>query len=531
MGESRRTSRTPRTPRAPDGFRLPRAPSPPIPRAPSPSRSSQYDQNTITVTEYPSDSEGQGDVRSYDSKKKKASKSRDSKSRPSSSKHSSSRDSKKAPSTAYETESNSTIRPEREKKKYYDNRPSLPTVDEQTTGRQSTIPIRTSRPSDEPTRTSTKPKTKKSRSHTPTQHTSTSRPTEPLDTDLVLPEDSISCIGGRKTEAQIDREIRKIKEAQSKTRRHHRTPSSASRNESDHNSASYPKVRPHRSSRDNRKYDEPEQSYEDRKSGGTARTTKGKSSRRESVSNEDMRQVSSRGEGSQASSSPSDEEPEYHSDHQESVRGAIVKHRDRAESSDGGGSQSPDSYYGDGGGKYPSTRRSHHSSRKHTTSNEPRRSSAGKEFSEFGTEGRGSLWEEDIANGARPPREYSYEPDSYESRDKRERRRRKGHAREAIDAEKDRELNMPRAMPRAMPPTMPRAMPPTMPPTMYPTMPPTMPPGEHLDFNPRARTGHYRAYQSSSVRQGVSVESHQGHQSHHSSRHRSRHRYDDDDYD
>lgn len=70
MGESRRTSRTPRTPRAPEGFRLPRAPSPPIPRAPSPSRSSQYDQNTITVTEYPSDSEGQGDVRSYDSKKK-----------------------------------------------------------------------------------------------------------------------------------------------------------------------------------------------------------------------------------------------------------------------------------------------------------------------------------------------------------------------------------------------------------------------------------------------------------------------------
>ncbi|EMR85167.1 hypothetical protein BcDW1_6162 [Botrytis cinerea BcDW1] len=546
MGESRRTSRTPRTPRAPEGFRLPRAPSPPIPRAPSPSRSSQYDQNTITVTEYPSDSEGQGDVRSYDSKKKKASKSKDSKSRPSSSKHSSSRDSKKAPSTAYETESNSTIRPEREKKKYYDNGPSLPTVDEQTTGRQSTIPIRTSRPSDEPTRTSTKPKTKKSRSHTPTQHTSTSRPTEPLDTDLVLPEDSISCIGGRKTEAQIDREIRKIKEAQSKTRRHHRTPSSASRNESDQNSASYSKVRSHRPSRDSRIYDEPDQSYADRKSDRTARTTKGKSSRRESVSNEDMRQVSSRGEGSQASSSPSDEESKYHNDHQESVRGAIVKHRDRAESSDGGGSQSPDSYYGDGGGEYPSTRRSHHSSRKHTTSNEPRRSYAGKEFSEFDTDDRGNMWEQDMANGARPPREYSYESDSYQSRDEYERRHRKGRAREAIDAKKGRRLNMPPAMPPTMYPNMHPNMHPTMPPTMHPnmhpTMPPTMhpnmhatqyqtrPPGEHLDFNPRARTG-YGVYQSSSVRQGVRVESHQSHQSHHSSHHRSRHRYDDYDYD
>ncbi|KAM0134828.1 hypothetical protein ACHAP3_005384 [Botrytis cinerea] len=504
MGESRRTSRTPRTPRAPDGFRLPRAPSPPIPRAPSPSRSSQYDQNTITVTEYPSDSEGQGD---------KASKSRDSKSRPSSSKHSSSRDSKKAPSTAYETESNSTIRPEEEKKKYYDNRPSLPTVDEQTTGRQSTIPIRTSRPSDEPTRTSTKPTTKKSRSHTPTQHTSTSRSTKPLAPDFVLPEDSISCVGGRKTKAQIDREIREIKEAQSKMRRHHRTPSSASRNESDHNSASYPKVRPHRSSRDNRIYDEPDQSYADRKSDRTARTTKGKSSRRESVSNEDMRQVSSRGEGSQASSSPSDEESEYHNDHQESVRGAMVRHRDRAESPD---------------------------------SNEPRRSYADKEFSESDTEGRGSLWKRDIAKGARQPREYSYESDSYQSRDEYERRHRKGRAREAIDAEKDRILNRPRAMPRAMPPTMPPTMYPTMPPTMHPNMPPTMhptmhpnmhatqyqtrPPGERLDFDPRARTG-YGVYQSSSVRQGVRVESHQSHQSHHNSRHRSRHRYDDYDYD
>ncbi|CCD33556.1 hypothetical protein ACHAPC_001453 [Botrytis cinerea] len=423
MGESRRTSRTPRTPRAPDGFRLPRAPSPPVPRAPSPSRSSQYDQNTITVTEYPSDSEGQGDVRSYDSKKKKASKSR-----PSSSKHSSSRDSKKAPSTAYETESNSTIRPEEEKKKYYDNRPSLPTVDEQTTGRQSTIPIRTSRPSDEPTRTSTKPTTKKSRRHTPTQHTSTSKSTKPLAPDFVLPEDSISHIGEIKTEAQIDREIRKIKEAQSKTRRHHGTPSSASRKESDHNSASYSKVRSHRPSRDSRIYDEPDQSY------------------------------------------------------------------------------------------------------------------AGKEFSEFDTDDRGNMWEQDMADGARPPREYSYESDSYESRDKRERRRRKGRAREAIDAEKDRILNRPRAMPRAMPPTMPPTMYPNMHPNMHPTMPPTMhpnmhatqyqtrPPGEHLDFNPRARTG-YGVYQSSSVRQGVRVESHQSHQSHHSSRHRSRHRYDDYDYD
>ena len=252
------------------------------------------------------------------------------------------------------------------------------------------------------------------------------------------------------------------------------------------------------------------------------------------MSNEDMRQVSSRGEGSQASSSPSDEESKYHNDHQESVRGAIVKHRDRAESSDGGGSQSPDSYYGDGGGEYPSTRRSHHSSRKHTTSNEPRRSYAGKEFSEFDTDDRGNMWEQDMANGARPPREYSYESDSYQSRDEYERRHRKGRAREAIDAKKGRRLNMPPAMPPTMYPNMHPNMHPTMPPTMHPNMHATQyqtrPPGEHLDFNPRARTG-YGVYQSSSVRQGVRVESHQSHQSHHSSHHRSRHRYDDYDYD
>ncbi|TEY32557.1 hypothetical protein BOTCAL_0726g00030 [Botryotinia calthae] len=123
-------------------------PPPSVPRASSTSGYYLDDQSRVTVTEDPSDSEGQEKMKFYDFKETKPSKSRHaesgyaesgyaesghsksrhSESRPSLSKHSSSRDSKRAPSTT-SSRSSSMIKLEKEKKSGH--RSSLSTINEQ----------------------------------------------------------------------------------------------------------------------------------------------------------------------------------------------------------------------------------------------------------------------------------------------------------------------------------------------------------------------------------------------------------------